>query len=70
MAAQLIEALKEAEDLEQLESNWAVKQNVEETIKFLHQVTQLKKLLIKTSSKNNHSSGLIKRTAFVKVVLK
>ncbi len=38
MAAQLIEALKEAEDLEQLESNWSVKQNVEETIKFLHQV--------------------------------
>jgi hypothetical protein len=37
MAAQLIEALKEAEDLEQLESNWSVKQNVEETIKFLHQ---------------------------------
>ena len=38
MAAQLIQALKEAEDLEQLESNWAVKQNVEEAIKFLHQV--------------------------------
>jgi len=37
-AAQLIEALKDAENFEQLESNWAVKQNVEETIKFLHQV--------------------------------
>ena len=41
MAALLIEALKEAEDLEQLDSNWAVKQNVEETIKFLHQVITL-----------------------------
>jgi hypothetical protein len=38
MAAQLIEALKEAEDLDQLESNWAVKQNVEEAVEFLHQV--------------------------------
>ena len=37
-AAQLIEALTLAENFEQLESNWAVKQNVEETIKFLHQV--------------------------------
>ena len=45
MAALLIEALKEAEDLEQLDSNWAVKQNVEETIKFLHQVITLFSLL-------------------------
>lgn len=39
IAAQLIVALKDAEDLEQLDSNWAVKQNVAESVKFLRQVT-------------------------------